>query len=478
VGWWIAALLFWPWPALAQNLVQNGDFSSNLDGWASFGSGVASTWDSSDASGASGSAKLTASSANPQGGIQQAFAVTAGYSYEFTASHRGTPGAGSVIFGFGNPFTVTYGVINNLWRSDSQVLHAMPGVTSGSVRLAVERADSTAYIDAVRVVQLPTAIREFRAQPASIAQGQCASLFVGASSATSLTIDQGVGALPQSFNAQWVVPNRCPTATTTYTLTISGPTGTVIGHATITVVPPPTATLSATPASISEGEAATLAWTTAHATSVSIDNVFGSVPASGTASVAPSTTTTYTLTASGIGGTTTKQVSVTVTPPKPQITFTASPRTIAEGERSTLAWNVLNATSISIDHGIGSRSVSGSTSASPAETTTYKLTATGPGGSSSAQVTVTVLSAPVISFSATPSAITRGGASTLTWTVMEATLVVIDHGIGAQPPTGALVVRPTETTTYLLTASGPGGVRLGQATITVNAVGRRRSVRH
>jgi hypothetical protein len=471
-------LLLWSLPAIAQNLVQNGDFNSNLDGWASFGSGVASAWDSSDAGGASGSAKLTASSANPQGGIQQTFAVTAGYSYEFTASHRGTPGAGSVIFGFGNPFTVTYGVINNLWRSDSQVLHAMPGVTSGSVRFAVERADSIAYVDAVRVVQLPTAIREFRAQPASIAQGQCASLFVSASSATSLTIDQGVGSLPQSFNAQWVVPNRCPTATTTYTLTVSGPTGTVTGQATITVVPPPPATFTATPSTISEGEAASLSWTTAHATSVSIDNGVGVVPASGTASVSPTTTTTYTLTASGIGGTTTKQVSVTVTPPKPQISFTASPRTIAEGERSTLAWNVLNATSISLDHGIGSRPASGSTSVSPPETTTYKLTATGPGGSSSAQVTVTVLSAPVISFSATPSAITRGGASTLTWTVMEATLVVIDHGIGAQSPSGAIEVRPTETTSYLLTATGPGGVRVAQTTINVVVAGRRRAVRH
>lgn len=471
-------MLFWSTPAVAQNLVQNGGFSSNLDGWQSFGSGVASTWDSSDAGGASGSAKLTATAANPQGGIQQTFPVTAGYSYEFTASHRGTPGAGGVVFGFGNPYTVTYGVINNLWRSDSQVLHAVPGVTTGSVRLAVERADSTAYFDAVSVVQLPTAIREFRAQPASIAQGQCASLFVAASSATSLTIDQGVGALQESFNAQWLVPNRCPTVTTTYTLTVSGPTGTGTRQATVTVVPPPTATFTATPSTISEGDVSSLSWTTTHATTISIDNGIGAVAANGTTAVSPSTTTTYTLTANGIAGTVTKQVTVTVTPPKPQISFTASPRIIPEGESSRLSWIVQNATDVVIDHGLGSRPLSGSASVSPAVTTTYRLTATGPGGSSSAQATVTVLTAPVITFTATPSTIARGSAATLAWTVDDATFVVIDNGIGQQPPTGALDVRPEHTTTYLLTATGPGGVRQAQVTIAVQALGRRRAVRH
>lgn len=295
--WWVAFLLS-PIPALAQNLVQNGDFSSSLSGWQSFGSGVASTWESGDAG---GSAKLTATSTTPRGGIEQTVAVTAGYSYEFSASHRGTPGAGSVVFGFGNPYTVTYGVLNNVWRSDTQVLHAVPGITAATVRLSVERADSTAYFDAVRIVQLPTAIREFRAQPASIAQGQCASLTVAASSATSLNIDQGVGALQESFNAQWFIPNRCPTTTTTYTLTVSGPTGTVTRQATITVVPPPIATFAATPTSISEGDAATLTWTTTNATSVFIDNGIGTVAANGTVSVTPSATTTYTLTAIGIG---------------------------------------------------------------------------------------------------------------------------------------------------------------------------------
>jgi hypothetical protein len=470
-----------PWPVLAQNLIQNGGFISSLGGWQQHGS-VTATWDSSDAAGSatSGSAKLMAPANSSQGGLQQSFPVTPGYSYEFSASSRGVPFAGSMTFGFQHPYRFTYSVVNNLWRSDSVVLHAVPNASTGSIELSMNNAPAgvSAFFDQVSVVQLPTAIRSFSASSPSIAQGQCASLMIAASSATSLSIDQGVGALQESFNAQWLVPNRCPTTTTTYTLTVSGPTGTVTRQATITVVPPPTATFSAIPASISEGEAATLSWTTTNATSISIDNGVGTVSASGTTSVSPSTTTTYTLTASGIGGTTTKQVSVTVTPPKPQISFNATPRTIAEGESTTLSWSVLNATGVSIDHGIGTRPASASVSVSPTATTTYRLTATGPGGSSTAQVTITVLHAPVIIFVATPSTITRGSASTLTWIVTEATSVVIDNSVGPQPPNGALEIRPTDTTTYLLTATGPGGVRQAQVTITVQVSGRRRAVRH
>jgi hypothetical protein len=470
-----------PWPLLAQNLIQNGGFASSLGGWQQQGS-VTATWDSSDAAGAatSGSAKLTAPASSSQGGLQQSFSVTPGYSYEFSASSRGVPFAGSMTFGFQHPYRLTSNVVNNLWRSDSVVLHAVPSATIGSIQLSINNASAgaSAFFDQVSAVQLPTAIRSFTPLSSSIAQGQCTRISFEASSATSISIDQGVGAFPESFNARWLTPNLCPQTTTTYTLTVSGPTGSTTRQATITVVPPPTATFSATPLSISEGEAATLSWTTTNAASVSIDNGVGTVSASGTTSVSPSTTTTYTLTASGIGGTTTKQVSVTVTPPKPRINFNASPRTIAEGESSTLSWSVLNATGVSIDHGIGSRPASGSMSVSPAATTTYRLNATGPGGSSSAQATVTVLAAPVITFSAAPGTITRGSASTLAWTVTDATVVVIDNGVGAQPPNGALEVRPTDTTTYLLTASGPGGVRQAQVTITVQVSSRRRAVRH
>jgi len=81
--------------------------------------------------------------------------------------------------------------------------------------------------------------------------------------------------------------------------------------------PLPTGTFSASPASIITGSSSSLIWTSADATSASIDNGVGSVTpvAGGSVSVSPTTTTTYTLTLTGAGGTIYKQATVTVSPP-------------------------------------------------------------------------------------------------------------------------------------------------------------------
>jgi len=60
------------------------------------------------------------------------------------------------------------------------------------------------------------------------------------------------------------------------------------------------------------------------------------------------------------------------------------------GESSTLTWTSSNADSCVIDHGIGSVALNGSSTVSPAATTTYTITATGPGGTNTANVTVAV----------------------------------------------------------------------------------------
>jgi hypothetical protein len=70
--------------------------------------------------------------------------------------------------------------------------------------------------------------------------------------------------------------------------------------------------------------------------------------------------------------------------------FAASPSAIFTAQTSTLTWSTSNATTVSIDNGIGSQPVSGSVTVSPAQTTTYTLIATGPAGSVSAQTTITV----------------------------------------------------------------------------------------
>ncbi len=74
--------------------------------------------------------------------------------------------------------------------------------------------------------------------------------------------------------------------------------------------------------------------------------------------------------------------------------FTATPPTISAGGSSTLQWTTHNATSVSIDQGVGAQATNGSVSVSPAATTTYTLTATNPNGSATATAIV-VVSAPV-----------------------------------------------------------------------------------
>lgn len=80
--------------------------------------------------------------------------------------------------------------------------------------------------------------------------------------------------------------------------------------------------------------------------------------------------------------------------PKPSVSFTAEPSSIARGESVTLRWSAQNATSVSIEPGIGAVAASGSRQAFPNASTTYILSATGPGGTVTASASVTV-TAPV-----------------------------------------------------------------------------------
>ncbi len=73
----------------------------------------------------------------------------------------------------------------------------------------------------------------------------------------------------------------------------------------------PTASLTANPLTIDQGQSVVLNWRTQNATSVSIDGI-GTVPVNGTQTVAPSTSTDFHLTAKGDGGTTEADVRVTV----------------------------------------------------------------------------------------------------------------------------------------------------------------------
>lgn len=456
------------------NLVQNGGFDSNLVGWTNPTSGpsaISTTWEAGTAKAVVGSAG-SGGVALLQGGI----ALTGGVSYEVGATMR--------LQTAGNSATVRVNATGGI------TAEASTGSTSGvSVSATLYNTSSAAktaevwlmvpsvagqvvWFDDAVLRALP-ASAEFTASRTTITAGESVTLSWATISAPQVSIDQGIGSKGRTGSV-----TVAPTATTTYTLTATGPVGTVMRLVTVTVVPPPTVSFGAEPPTVAIGESATLSWSTANASTVTIDQGIGLQPLSGTRTVTPAATTTYTLTATGTGGTTIRQVTVMVGPAGPTISFRASRLTIAEGESTVLSWTVTNATSVSINHGIGERGLSGSATVGPLTTTTYRLTATGPGGTASEDLRITVLPIPVIVFTADPSSIGRGESATLTWTVTDVTLVVIDQGVGVHPPSGTAIVRPQQTTTYVLTATGPGGVRVAHTTVSVRGPGRRRAVRH
>jgi peptidoglycan-associated lipoprotein len=76
----------------------------------------------------------------------------------------------------------------------------------------------------------------------------------------------------------------------------------------------------------------------------------------------------------------------------------------------------------------------------------------------------------VAQFTAEPTSIQRGQSSTLRWEVTgNVTSVSIDQTIGTVQNTGNRRVFPSDSTTYTLTATGPGGSTTSSATVSVTS---------
>ena len=73
---------------------------------------------------------------------------------------------------------------------------------------------------------------------------------------------------------------------------------------------------------------------------------------------------------------------------------------------------------------------------------------------------------PTATIDASPTQVQQGQTVTITWKTLNATDVAIAQ-IGAVQPNGSQSVTPTESTTYHLTAKGPGGVQEADARVTV-----------
>jgi len=87
---------------------------------------------------------------------------------------------------------------------------------------------------------------------------------------------------------------------------------------------------------------------------------------------------------------------VAVAPPKPApkpaptVSFSADPTSIKQGKCATLTWSSTDASTISIEPGVGNVEPSGSKEVCPGSTTQYTISAAGDGGAQTASTTVSV----------------------------------------------------------------------------------------
>jgi len=351
------------------------------------------------------------------------------------------------------------------------------GQSGGSIRKSIT----------VTVTAAPPAINSFSLNTGSIYVGQTATLSWNVTGATSVSINPVVGAVSLSGTQ-----NVSPDLTTTYTLTASNNAGNSTASATITVTAantPVILSFTARPTIINPGESSTLTWDVIGSATVYIDQSLGGVSSKGFKEIIPTETKTYTLTADNGSSKVTKSVTVTVdtknianktgtaitkTPPVIN-TFSASRNSIALGENITLTWAVDGARTISISPDVGDVPSSGWSMVIPTATTAYKLSAVNTFGTETAETIVSVSVstdgvAPIIrSFAASPSSITEGGTSNLSWSTKGATIVTINQGIGIPVSKYSQAVSPEQTTAYTLTAINSYGTDNETVTVTVTA---------
>jgi len=94
-----------------------------------------------------------------------------------------------------------------------------------------------------------------------------------------------------------------------------------------------------------------------------------------------------------------KAAPSTYTPPpaavKPTVSLSADKTTINPGESAKLTWTSTDASNVSIAPEVGAVTAQGTTTVTPARSTTYTITASGAGGNADATVSIAVNTAPV-----------------------------------------------------------------------------------
>jgi hypothetical protein len=362
----------------------------------------------------------------------------------------------------------------------------------------------------------PPVINSFSVTPSAIQTGQSVTATWSSTGATSCAASGGSGsdgwsgsvATQSSGTTVGPISNA---GLAIYILTCSGAGGSSLPSTAavlITAAAPPAAIVSfaANPIAIQTGQSTSLSWSTTNAASCTAsggtgsDGWAGSVPTSSTGTstgaIASAGAYTYILTCTGPGGTSLPAIApvvVSILPPIPSVTsFVASPNTLLVGQSTSFSWTTSGASACSAGGGTGSDGWSGSVAVSSSGFTVgpfnnagvyvYTLLCTGPGGiglpaSLSVTVNHAVPPATITGFTATPSTVSAGGSTLLSWTSSNATSCTATGGSGSDGWSGTQAATNVGESagplsagsyTYTLTCAGPGGAS-APSTATVTA---------
>jgi len=87
--------------------------------------------------------------------------------------------------------------------------------------------------------------------------------------------------------------------------------------------------------------------------------------------------------------------------------------------------------------------------------------------SESCFIRIAAAAAPTAVISADPQTLSAGQSTTLSWSATNAETALIDQGIGPVATSGFMAVAPGQTTTYTISAAGPGGTAAASVTVAV-----------
>ncbi len=327
--------------------------------------------------------------------------------------------------------------------------------------------------------------------PSSIYSGQATSLVWSVSNNPTSCIASGdwSGSKPISGSASTGALTTVKSYTYTLTCTNSGGSG--FATTTVAVLQPPPGvpiiSLSVNPPgpSVVPGTNATLSWSVTNAASCSVFGDWAGTATTRSPSGSEQTGVLSTLSKTysygmecknSAGDLMSSSVELTVLRNAPGVAITASPTSVAVGSSSTLTWSSTEATTcaakVDWSNAIGTSGSQSTGALNSIKTYNYSITCSNEGGTTTKSASVTVLAAPQITnFSASPTSVTTGGSSTLSWTTANATSCTASGGwSGAKSTSGSQSTGVLgATTSYTLTCSNTVGSTQSSTSVTFSS---------